>query len=219
MNHDRRAFPRDAGRRTIALLATAILATAAAAAGAQVDSSRTDNLPPDKGQLGLSTASLTLTSGNLEVRFIPLDERILRLITKDSYLSMERLLQQQQRGIDSVKSVSGTSSPGLAFVSFNALAPNTRFDPQLLTLTFHGQQYRPVGWVPLSPTFSNQQLDVREQVQAILLFQREIPVKEAFTLNYLSASTDAWEGRLQRFDSERSRILGSVRVRSDTSHH
>ena len=187
-------------------------------AQAQADTSRTDNLPTDKGQLSLSNVRLQLTSGSLEVLFVPLDERILRLLTKDSYLSMERLIQQQ-KAIDSVAAVAGVTSPGLAFVSFNALAPSTRFDPQLLTVTFHGQQFRPAGWVALSPGFSNQQLDVRDQVQAILLFQRGIPVKEAFTLNYLAATNDTWESRLSRFDSERARILGSARARADTSHH
>lgn len=201
------------------LLCIAILLPASVRAQAQADTSRTDNLPTDKGQLSLSNVRLQLTSGSLEVLFVPLDERILRLLTKDSYLSMERLIQQQQKAIDSVAAVAGVTSPGLAFVSFNALAPSTRFDPQLLTVTFHGQQFRPAGWVALSPGFSNQQLDVRDQVQAILLFQRGIPVKEAFTLNYLAATNDTWESRLSRFDSERARILGSARARADTSHH
>jgi hypothetical protein len=195
------------------------LAPLAARAQSVADSSRTDNLPTDKGQLSLSSVTVNLVNTNLEVVFVPLDERVLRLLTRDSYFSLERLMQQHQQGIDSAASVSGVTSPGLAFVSFHGLAPNTRFDPQLLTLTFHGQQYRPAAWVALSPTFSNQQLDIREQVQAIFIFRRDIPVKEAFTLSYLAANTDDWGNRLTRFDEERTRILGSVRLRTDTSHH
>jgi hypothetical protein len=190
----------------------------AAPAQSAADSSRTDNLPTDKGQLSLSSVTLNLTNTNLEVVFVPLDERVLRLLTRDSYLSLERLIQQHQRGIDSAASVAGVMAPGLAFVSFHGLAPNTRFDPQLLTLTFHGQQYRPAAWVALSPTFSNQQLDIREQVQAIFIYRRDIPVKEAFTLSYLAANTDDWGNRLTRFDEERTRILGSTRFRADTGH-
>jgi hypothetical protein len=196
----------------------AAIAPLAARAQSAADSSRTDNLPTDKGQLSLSSVTVNLTNTNLEVVFVPLDERVLRLLTRDSYLSLERLIQQHQSGIDSAASVAGVTSPGLAFVSFHGLAPNTRFDPQLLTLTFHGQQYRPAAWVALSPTFSNQQLDIREQVQAIFIFRRDIPVKEVFTLSYLAANTDDWGNRLTRFDEERTRILGSTRLRPDTGH-
>lgn len=167
------------------LLAIAASAALAAPAGGQVvvtDTSGTDNLPIGQGQMSLSNATVQLVNGNLEIVFVPLDERILRLLTKDSYLAMQRLLTEFRTQIDSVASISGVTQPGIALVSFHALAPNTRFDPTLITLTFHGQQFRPVGWVPLSPDFSNQQLDVRQQVQALLLFRRDIPVKEEFTL-------------------------------------
>jgi hypothetical protein len=203
---------------SVLLSVGAAIVPLAARAQSPADSSRTDNLPTDKGQLSLSSITVNLTNTNLEVVFVPLDERVLRLLTRDSYLSLERLIQQHQLGIDSAASVAGVTSPGLAFVSFHGLAPNTRFDPQLLTLTFHGQQYRPAAWVALSPTFSNQQLDIREQVQAIFIFRRDIPVKEAFTLSYLAANTDDWGNRLTRFDEERTRILGSTRLRPDTGH-
>jgi hypothetical protein len=61
-------------------------------AAAQVvtrDSASADDLPVDKGLLSLSSATVTLNDGKLQIVFIPLDERILRLITKDSYRSME----------------------------------------------------------------------------------------------------------------------------------
>lgn len=183
------------------------------------NSTRTDNLPVDKGLLSLSNATVTLSNGNLQIVFIPLDERILRLITKDSYRSMKRLLDQQQKGLDSAMSATGLTSPGIAFVSFQGLAANTRFEPEQLTITYQGQQLRPVAWVSLSPMFSNQQLDIRQQVQALFIYRREIPVRESFRLTYLAATSDDWAGRLSQFDAERSRILGTVRPRGDTTGH
>ena len=208
------------GRRSRYILLVVAAATMPAAVHAQAgaDTSRTDNLPTDKGQLSLSTITVNLTNTNLEVVFVPLDERVLRLLTRDSYQSMERLIQQHQPSIDSAAAAAGVTSPGLAFVSFHGLAPNTRFDPQLLTLTFHGQQFRPAAWVALSSTFSNQQLDLREQVLALFIFRRDIPVKEAFTLSYLAANNDDWGNRLTRLDEERARILGGARALPDTSH-
>jgi hypothetical protein len=184
-----------------------------------IDTSRTDNLPTGQGHLSLGTATITLSDGNLQVVFIPLDERILRLVTKDSYESTEGMLAQQRRAIDSVMLATGLTSPGIAFVSFQSLAPNTRFDPEQLTLNFHGQQFRPAAVISMSATFSNHQLDVRQQVQALYIYRRDIPVRESFTVSYLNATSDDWANRLPRFDAERSRILGTVRSRRDTTRH
>jgi hypothetical protein len=102
----------------------------------------------------------------------------------------------------------GLRQPGLALVTFYGLAPNTRFDPQQLSILSRNQLYRPVGILPLSPTFSNQQLDVRGQASAIFVFELPIRVLEAFTVTYLSASTTEWERKLSRINAERARILG-----------
>lgn len=182
-----------------------------------VDSSRTDNLPTDKGQLSLESITLRLVSGNLEVSFVPLDERILRLLQRDTYQGIERMLAAERPQVDSAARFDGITDPGLALVSFHAQAPNTRFDPTLVTLVFHGQQFRPEAWVALSPTFSNQQLDLRQQVQAIFIYRRDVPVKEDFTLSYLATSTDDWRNRIPRFDLERTRVLGT-KARPDTVH-
>ena len=201
-----------------AIIVSGLLAVPFAAHGQVTrDTSQTDNLPTGRGHLSISTATITLNYGNLQVVFIPLDERILRLITKDSYEGTEGTIALQRRAIDSVVALTGITSPGIAFVSFQGLAPNTRFDPGQLTLNLHGQQFRPIAWIPMSATFSNQQLDVRQQVQALFIYERDIPVREGFTVSYLAATSDDWTGRLPRFDAERSRILATVRVRGDTT--
>ena len=205
---------------TIAAALTLVAATPTTArAQAASDSARTDNLPINQGILSLSNATINLSNGNLQVVFIPLDERVLRLITPDSYRSMQRLLDQQRTALDSAAASAGVATPGIAFVSFQGLAANTRFEPEQLTISYQGQQLRPVAWVALSPTFSNRQLDVRQQVQALFIYRRDIPVRESFTITYLTATSDDWAGRLSRFDQERSRILGITRQRGDTTSH
>lgn len=200
------------------LVAVAAIALAPLTVRAQTsaDTSRTDNLPTGQGHLSLGNATLTLSNGNLQVLFIPLDERILRLVNKDSYEGTEGTLAGQRRAIDSVVMLTGSTSPGIAFVSFQGLAPNTRFEPEQLVVNVHGQQLRAIAVIPMSATFSNHQLDVRQQVQALFIYRRDLPVKESFTISYLNATSDDWGNRLPRFDAERSRILGTVRARGDT---
>ena len=42
-------------------------------------------------------------------------------------------------------------------------------------MTFRNQYLQPIGIVPYSPRFNSQQLNVREQVSGIYLFQEELP--------------------------------------------
>ncbi len=203
-------------RTAVRLLALSIVTVRGATAQLNADTTRTDHLPINQGQLNLETATVRVNNGNLEVLLVPLDERVLRLLTPDAYRSMQRLIGQYRTQIDSVANDNGVTDPGLALVSFHGLAPNTRFDPSLITLIFHGQQFHPAGWVAMSPTFSNEQLNLREQVQALFIFRRDIPVREAFTFSYLTATNDDWERRLPRFDAERTRILGAVRSTPDS---
>ncbi len=118
--------------------------------------------------------------------------------------------------------MSGVTSPGIAFcVSFQeAAAPNTRFDPQ-----------QPDAQLPW-PATSAERLDfafadvlqpvarrARQTVQALFIYRRDIPVRESFTVTYLTVNSDDWASRLPRFDIERNRLLGASRARGDTTGH
>lgn len=190
-----------------------------ACARAQVVStpdSNTTEIQPGYGQLSQDAITLRLRSGTLEVRLVPLDERLIRLLAPDAYQSLHLLLQSQRKRIDSTALARGVREPGVALVSFHALAPATRFDPAVLTLSLHGQQFRPIGTIPLSPTFSNQQIEVREQASGLFIYERQLPVQEPFTVSYLDGTNEEWERRLSRLSSERSRILGRTRQRPDS---
>ncbi|MEO5800237.1 MAG: hypothetical protein ABIZ70_04745 [Gemmatimonadales bacterium] len=200
----------------ITLLALPACARAQVTAAASRDTSSTD-IQPGYGQLNQDVITLRLRTGTLEVRFVPLEERLLRVLAPDAYQSLHLLLQAHRKKIDSIASARGVRDPGVALVSFHSLAPSTRFDPALLTVSLHSQQYRPIATVPLSPTFSNQQLDVREQASGLFIYERELPLHEPFTVTYLDGTNEEWERRLSRLDSERARILGRTRVRTDST--
>ena len=90
--------------------------------------------------------------------------------------------QSRRAAIDSVANVSGVSRPGLALVTFFGQRANARFDPQTLTVMVRSREFRPLGIVPFSGRFTSQQLDVREQVSAIYLFEEDLPVNDSFTV-------------------------------------
>jgi hypothetical protein len=67
---------------------------------------------------------------------------------------------------------------------------------------------RPAGVIPLSPAFSAQQLDARDQAVGLFIFDELIPVTEPLSVSYLEIRNDDWERRLTRFERERARIRG-----------
>jgi len=70
--------------------------------------------------------------------------------------------------------------------------------------------------VPLSVAFSNDQLDVRSAAIGLVLFDHDIPVRESFVANYAESTSADWGQRLPRLETERSRILATVRSAADS---
>lgn len=170
------------------------------------------DLPPaGYGSLSQDNISLRATLGDLDIRFLPLDEGLLRLLANDAYASLHGLVASKQQAIDSVARAAGVTSPGLALVSFYALKQAAQFEPQNLYVVIRNQQYPPVGIIPFTANFSARQLDQRQQATAILMYDRFIPIYEGFSVAYLGQSSDAWSGLLLRIDRERARVMGKVR--------
>jgi hypothetical protein len=201
--------------RTAALLLLALLPAPALSAQTKLPADTTIGLVPlGLGRLNQDVITVRLSTGSLDIRLVPLQEGLLRLLSPDGYQALTHLVAGEQKRIDSLSSARGLRQPGLTLVTFFGLAPNTRFDPQLLTVVARNQLFRPVGVLPLSPGFSNQQLEARGQATAIIVYERPLPVLEPFTVSYLTATSAEWERKLQRLNAERARILG--RAAADT---
>ena len=199
--------------RTITLLGCGWVLLAAAPALAQDGNGALDPLPPPGfGSLKQSDLALRLRSDELEVRLVPLDQRVTRLLARDAYESLEGLVRSRRSSIDSLARLSGISAPGLALVTFFGAREGARFDPSNLNLGIRNQLLRPRGIVPFSPRFSSQQLDVREQVSAIYVFDELLPVTDAFTFSYQGQVSEDWRNRQRLLDRERGRVAARSRV-------
>lgn len=200
--------------RTIALLGCAWTLLAAVPACAQGHGpGAVDPLPPPGyGSLRQSDLSLNLRSDELDVRLVPLDERVTRLLARDAYESLQSLVHSRRGSIDSVARMYGISAPGLALVTFFGGREGARFDPSTLTLGIRNQILRPRGIVPFSPRFSAQQLDVREQVSAIFVFDELLPVTDDFNFGYRGRTSESWGNKQRLLDRERGRVAARARV-------
>ncbi|MBA3521061.1 MAG: hypothetical protein H0T90_00970 [Gemmatimonadales bacterium] len=168
--------------------------------------------PPGYGSLAQSDLSLRLRNEDIEVRFVPLDPRVTRLLARDAYQSVEGLVLARRRSIDSIATLGGVSRPGLALVTFFGLRPNAAFDPQTLSVLVRNRLFRPLGIVPLSVRFSSQQLEVREQVSAIYVYEQELPVEDAFALSYDGLNSEDWLNKQSLLDRERARVASRARA-------
>jgi hypothetical protein len=165
-----------------------------------------DQLPIGHGSLSQNDIAIRMRDDDLELRVIPLDERVLRLLAPDAYASLHATIEARRASIDSVGRQRGVAVPGVMLVSFYGLRQNVRFDPNLVTVTARNRLFRPIGFVPLGASFNNNQLDFRGQATAIFLFEDRFPVTEPITVAYGIMSSNAWESRLPLLERERQRV-------------
>jgi hypothetical protein len=200
--------------RTIAVMSCAwtLLAVVPACGAVQAGGAADALPPPGYGSLKQSDLALGMRNDELEVRVVPLDQRVTRLLARDAYESLESLVHSRRAAIDSVARMYGISSPGLALVTFFGQREGARFDPYSLTLGIRNQVLRARGVVPFSGRFTNHQLGVREQASGIYVFDELLPVNDDFTFSYQGRTSDNWGNKQRILDRERGRVAARARV-------
>ena len=169
------------------------------------------------GTLNQNDLAIRIRNEDVEIRFIPLDVKVTRLLANDAFQSLRSLVETRRRSIDSVASRAGVTEPGLALVSFFGLRPDTRFDPQTLTVRLRNRALQPLGIIPINARFTSHQLDQREQTSAIYLFEEDLPVDDSFSLSYGALISEDWQTKQPLIDRERARVSARARTsRPDT---
>jgi hypothetical protein len=170
------------------------------------------------GTLNQNDLALRMRNEDVEIRFIPLEPRVTRLLANDAFQSLRSLVETRRRAIDSVASRAGVTDPGLALVSFFGLREASRFDPQTLTIRLRNRALQPLGLIPIDTRFTSQQLNAREQASAIYLFEEDLPVDDSFTLSYGTAVSEDWQTKQPMIDRERGKVSARARAgRPDTA--
>lgn len=197
-----------------AVMASVMFTLVAGCAHAQVpdstakpDSAVTDTiLEPVYGRLNQNDIAIRMRNDEIDLRFVPLDQRLTSLLSRDGAQALDRLVDHNRAAIDSAGRDAGVTEPGLALVTFYGLKDGVRFDPQLVTISARGRLLRPLAIVPLSPKFGGGQLDARESTMAIYLYEELLPVWDPFTVSYGALTSADWSQRLPTLDRERQRL-------------
>jgi hypothetical protein len=172
-----------------------------------------DTVPASYGTLRRDDIVVRLATGTIEVQVLPLDEHVIRLLAPDTYRSLTQLMESRAADIADAAARGGTEHPTLVMVTFLGVVPQARFNPEELNITSRGRLFRPIGIVPLSPTWSSFQLDARQQAAAIYLFEPGISFAEQLTVSYQGLSSDAWTHSLRLLDQERARVKARAQLR------
>ncbi|HYX83196.1 MAG TPA: hypothetical protein VE714_12430 [Gemmatimonadales bacterium] len=171
-----------------------------------------DSIPVGYGTLRRDDVTIRFASPTVEIQVLPLDEQVIRLLAPDTYRSLTQLIRSKAADLADAATRGGTQSPTLVMVTFLGIVPQARFQPEELTITSRGRLFRPLGVVPLSPTWSSFQLDARQQAAAIYLFEPGVSVREALTVTYEGLSSDAWTRSIRLLDQERARVRARAQL-------
>lgn len=165
-------------------------------------------VPPNYGTLKQDDIAIRMQVGQVQVRAIPLDEAIIRVLAPDSYRSLRGLRESRRETIDRLAARYMLRERNVWLVSFFGLAPDARFSPGELTLSLSGRDYRPLEMLPLSSGFGEQRLDVRETQSALYLFGDGIDLAQPIIVRMQGNEDRTWGTIVQRIEQERALIRG-----------
>lgn len=178
-------------------------------AGAVMDTLDPSYVPAGFGSLRQDDVALKVTpKSGLLVKAIPLDERIIRLLSPDSYRALREQVASKQVAVDRVKERHRLPSYALWYVIFFALEQGeTRFSPQEFLITNSGRDYRPLDILPLGAGFGEYRLQQRESQAALFVFDGQIDMNQptSASMEGVASATD-WSRTLQLIERERALI-------------
>ncbi len=165
-------------------------------------------LPPaGYGTLRQEDVAVRLRTATFQLRVLPLDERVIRLLAPDSYASLHKLQESMASGIAETAARAGVHAPTIVFVTFFGLQDQARFVPEDVTITSRNRFFRPVAILPITPRWSEQQLSQRETASAVYLYEDGIALFDPFAVSYGGTTSNDWERTLPTLDRERAAVL------------
>jgi hypothetical protein len=210
-------------RRLLARLGLVLVLIVGGERRAQAQVDTVGLLPPGYGTLDLNTVTMVMQTPVLEIRFVPMDKRVMRLAKPSVDSAMDQLVTRFKAQIKDAADRAGVSSPGLAMVTFFATQPGSQFTPQDLRVIIPGRELTPIGILPFNANFNSGQLQLRQQASALYVFEQPLPVENSFGIGYgPTSSPDAWTPVLETLNREKSRVqarASQARTASDSTQH
>ena len=174
-------------------------------------------LPTGYGSLRRDDVAIRFRTPQVEIQLLPLDEQVTRLLAPDTYRSLTALLRSRGDDINDAASRAGVTTPSIWMVTFLGVVPQARFTPDDVNITSRGRIFRPIGIVPLSPSWSSYQLAAREQAVALFVFEDGIGLQEQLVVSYQNQTNDAWRQTVSLLERERARVAARAQGAPESS--
>lgn len=183
--------------------AAAILAAGCALPAGAPGAAGPDALPPPGyGTLRQDEVTVSLTSGELQIKVTPLAESVTRTTAPDTYRRLSGLASRF--GPDAVRGT-GADHPALFLVSFFSDSPDVDFVPEEIQLIARGARLRPGAILPVTPRWGQRRLEQRETEMAVYAFGAGVDLESDLVVAYGLVESGAWAGILPRVQAERAR--------------
>ncbi|NIR46528.1 MAG: hypothetical protein GWN99_18960 [Gemmatimonadetes bacterium] len=168
--------------------------------------------PPGYGTLREDNFTVSLQSGQVQVKVTPLAESVIRLAAPDTYQRLHRLVESRSERIRQLAQRNGLREDPLVMqVSFFTRDVQSAFEPTNLTVLSEGIQYRPIAILPITPDWGREQLKQQEVQRALYLFNPGINLEVAFQVDYRGTISRGWGNIIPTLEAERGRVLSRAR--------
>ena len=169
-------------------------------------------VPAGFGTLKQDDISIRVRQFGLQVRAIPLDESVIRVLSPDSYRALNDLTRSQAARLDEIRRRTAFTQLSVWYVSFFGVeVGEARYSPMELIVTNVGRDFRPLDVIGLSPGFGLQRVRQREVQSALYVFDGQLDVNQPLVLAYETARSSDWASVLERIERERALVRSRVK--------
>jgi len=161
-------------------------------------------VPVGFGTLRQEDIAVQFQVQGVQVRAIPLDESVIRVLKPDSYRSLRVLQETRQSDVAALTRRYGVPRFSLWYVTYYGTTQESRFSPQEFAVMSGGREFRPLDVIPLTSGFGENRLRPRETQSAIYLFDGALDVNQQLTVRVQTVENSSWNETLRLVERERS---------------
>ena len=181
-------------------------------AAAQLPDTATTDLPPAGfGTLRQTDVAVVLRTDNLQISVLPLDERVIRLLSPDTYQAMHAIRTAREEDLRQAAPFGSAEQWQIFLVTMYASRERIQFDPERIRITSNNRYFRPIEILPITPRWAEHQLDGGGTSSALYLFDRGLDPLKPMTIEYGMEIDTSWGQTLYRLELERTRVESRAR--------
>lgn len=170
-----------------------------------LDSTHAQFVPAGFGSLRQDDIAIKLGLTGVQVRVLPLDETVLRLLAPDSYRALHDLVENRRDELLTMARRYNLRNPSLWYVSFYGVQQDARFDPAEVIISTSSRQLRPIDFIALTSGFGERRLQQRETQSAIIVME-EIDISQPVLVEMQGVRNSSWESTLRMIERERALV-------------